>query len=73
VVVVVVDAAVLEPEQVLELPQRVRRLPVELQLPLRMVRLLPEPVEVAVGVADVVARVAAALLPNRLHDSQMEP
>jgi hypothetical protein len=68
-VAVVADAAV--PEQV---PERVRRLAVELLLP-RMVRLLPEPavVDEAVVVADAVVREAALLLPNRLHDLQMEP
>jgi hypothetical protein len=55
-------------------PERVRRLAVELLLP-RMVRLLPEPavVDEAVVVADAVVREAALLLPNRLHDLQMEP
>ena len=70
---VVVDAAALEPEQVPELLQRVRRLPAELQLQRRMVRLLPEPVVVDVEAADGVVRVAAQLLPNPLHDLQMEP
>jgi hypothetical protein len=68
-VAVVADAAV--PEQV---PERVRRLAVELLLP-RMVRHPPEPavVDEAVVVADAVVREAALLLPNRLHDLQMEP
>jgi hypothetical protein len=62
-----VDAAVaaLLPERVLELPQRVRR---------HRAR-LPRAGGVVDGeaVADVVARVAAQLLPNQLHDLQMEP
>jgi hypothetical protein len=64
-VAVVADAAV---------PELARRLAVELLLP-RMVRLLPEPavVDEAVVVADAVVREAALLLPNRLHDLQMEP
>jgi hypothetical protein len=67
-VVVEVDAAVLEqvPAPVQELLQRVRRQ--------QRARLPPQALEVAAGVAavaDVV--VAAVLLPNQLHDLQMEP
>jgi hypothetical protein len=69
VVVVVVDAALVEAQ---ERAQRVRRLVVELQLPRRMVRLPPEPV-VDVAVADVVAREAALPLLNLLLDLPMEP
>jgi len=68
----VVDAApvaALEPEQVLELPLRVRRLPVELRLPLRRARLPQAVVAVAV---DAVAPVAAPRLPNQPRDLPME-
>jgi hypothetical protein len=57
-------AEALVPEQVLELPQRVRR---------HRARLPQAGVVDAAAVADAVARVAAALLLNLLHDLQMEP
>jgi hypothetical protein len=68
VVVDVAPVAALEPEQVRELPQRVRRLQVA-QLQHRARLLLAAVVDVAPVVADVVV---VALLPNQLHDLQME-
>jgi hypothetical protein len=62
----VVEVAAAALEQV-----RARRLAVE--LPRRTVRLPQVRVVVDVVVADAVVPVAAALLPNQLHDWQTEP